>query len=174
MANGTRGVPRRPLEERFWPKVDKNGPVPDYRPDLGPCWVWTGAKLKGYGQINSGGHNGRALYAHRVAWEWTHGPITEAGVENPHLDHLCRVTACVNPDHLELVTCKENVRRGNAGQRCRERGAAVTHCKNGHEFTEANTYRYTSKNGVTGRHCRQCAKDRYERHKRAMASARTV
>jgi hypothetical protein len=43
-------VSRKSLEERFWEKVNKNGPTP--RPDLGPCWVWTAAtNQRGYGQF---------------------------------------------------------------------------------------------------------------------------
>ena len=41
-----------PLEDRFWAKVDKNGPVPAHRPELGPCWIWTAARFKrGYGKF---------------------------------------------------------------------------------------------------------------------------
>lgn len=36
---------KRTIEERFWAKVDKNGPMPEGRPDLGPCWLWTAAKI---------------------------------------------------------------------------------------------------------------------------------
>jgi len=40
------------LEDRFWAKVDKNGPVPAHRPELGPCWIWTAARFKrGYGKF---------------------------------------------------------------------------------------------------------------------------
>ena len=43
-----------PVEERFWPKVDKNGPVPEPHPELGPCWVWTGAKSNTFIQVRGG------------------------------------------------------------------------------------------------------------------------
>ena len=63
------------------------------------------------------------------------------------IDHLCRVPACVNPDHLEAVTHLENVSRGKANY-----NKYKTHCKKGHEFTEENTYK---KRGIY-RDCRMC------------------
>ena len=49
------------------------------------------------------------VYAHRHYYERVRGPIPA----NRQVDHLCRVRACVNPDHLELVTARENIRRGS-------------------------------------------------------------
>ena len=69
------------------------------------CWIWARALLKtGYGAIHRDGKNYRA---HRWMYERTVGKI-EAGIV---LDHLCEVKACVNPDHLEPVTKRENTRR---------------------------------------------------------------
>lgn len=74
---------------------------------LTPCWIW-GKNLndRGYGLFVGASATGRV--AHRVIFERERGPVP-AGLE---LDHLCRVRACVNPDHLEPVTHQENMRRG--------------------------------------------------------------
>lgn len=79
--------------------------------DITPgCWLWTGAKnWTGYGQrsVRVDGKV-RTARAHRMAYELLVGPIPEGLT----IDHLCRVRHCVNPDHLEPVTMKENARRG--------------------------------------------------------------
>lgn len=113
------------------------------RPD--GCIEWTGRKnWAGYGQISVRGRN---LSAHRMAYRVAFGPIPDELV----VDHLCRNRACINPEHLELVTTKENVLRGEGLTAV---NARKTHCKHGHEFTEENTYVY--RNG--GRKCRECAR----------------
>lgn len=91
------------------------------------------------------------------------GPIPQG----LHLDHLCRNTRCVNPDHLEPVTPKVNNSRGFSPSAKRGK---MTQCKNGHEFTDANTR--IDKMGR--RCCRQCRRDyarAWERRKRALANA---
>ena len=115
-------TPRRLMspEDRFWVKVDKNGPVPAARPDLGPCWLWTGTKLpKGYGSFYY--LAGRRAYAHRFAYELLVGPIP---ADRPQIDHLCRVTSCVNPTHLEPVTNRENTLRGLRPDQLRQENKA--------------------------------------------------
>ncbi|MFI1562215.1 HNH endonuclease [Streptomyces sp. NPDC020490] len=90
--------PVRDWRPRFWARVDKTAP--------GGCWVWTGSvESKGYGAPTI---NGAKRPAHRVAYEDLVGPIPEG----LHLDHLCRVRRCVNPEHLEPVTSRENALRG--------------------------------------------------------------
>lgn len=70
------------------------------------CWLWLGTKTRtGYGQI--GISRSRMDYAHRVSYRLYVGPIPDG----LHIDHLCRNTSCVNPDHLEPVTQSENNRR---------------------------------------------------------------
>lgn len=87
------------------------------------CWIWTGHTRGRYGQ-----YAGRQ--AHRVSFELSRGPIPE-GLE---LDHLCRNTLCVNPEHLDPVDRAENVRRRYAAY------TPVQQCIKGHAFDEANTY----------------------------------
>lgn len=78
-----------------------------------PCWIWVKAVLpSGYGHCWDG-RTGRMKGAHIVFYENKLGPVLE-GLE---LDHLCRVTECVNPDHLEAVTHTENVRRSIAARK---------------------------------------------------------
>jgi HNH endonuclease len=72
-----------------------------------PCWVWQlGLIPSGYGMLRD--PNGNMVRAPRHYYEQKFGPIS-AGLQ---VDHLCRVRACVNPDHLEPVTQTENIRRG--------------------------------------------------------------
>jgi hypothetical protein len=96
------------LAERIEAKTDKTGPAPGGRPELGPCWVWTGyLNEDGYGVI--GLASGKTDLAHRVSYEVFADPIPE-GLE---IDHLCRNRACCRWDHLEPVTHEINVKRGD-------------------------------------------------------------
>jgi hypothetical protein len=132
-------------EERFWAYVDKSGPVPEHRPELGPCAVWTGSlDEKGYGRFWA---DGRPRKAHDYAYEITFGPVPD-GLEP---DHLCRNRACVNAPggHLEAVTHREN---------CQRAAYAEETCSEGHQLPEP---------GPDGRRvCRICANRRSQAHKR--------
>lgn len=119
------------------------------------CWLWMGSlDGRGYGSMRVGNTAvGRSIVrTHRFSYELYKGPIPD----DMCLDHLCRVRSCCNPDHLEPVTIRENILRGEAlsAQRAKQ-----THCKNGHEFTPANT-RVSPKNE---RICRACARERERR-----------
>ena len=132
--------------ERFWSKVNKDGPLPERRPELGPCWVWTANahKKSGYGKF---GVKGKTILAHRWSYTEEVGPIPE-GLQ---LDHLCRNTACVRPDHLEPVPGKVNLLRGDTIVAA---NAAKTKCPAGHDYDLINT-RYAP----DGRYCYLCRRD---------------
>lgn len=127
-------------QARFFSKVDSSG---------GPwsCWPWQ-AKLTaaGYGQFWPS--HGVGVYAHRWAYELAHGPIP-AGLD---IDHLCRTPACTNPFHLEAVTHRENVLRGDAPP---AKAARQTHCVNGHPFSPENT----RVNELGHRRCLACERE---------------
>ena len=110
--------------ERFEAKVASD-------PTTG-CWLWTArVNRHGYGVLSIGSKRDaskRMALAHRVAYELHVGPIPEGLT----IDHLCRTPACVNPDHLEAVTQRENVLRGMSIPALNHK---KTHCKNGHEFS---------------------------------------
>jgi hypothetical protein len=136
-------------EARFWSHVGKNGPIPERRPDLGPCWVWTGAvDRKGYAIWWA---DGVKCVASRWAYGHFVGPVIPAELQ---ADHLCFNTSCVNFEtHLEPVTPQENNRRSTSPSAA---NVQKTHCTQGHEYDEANTY--VIRTG--GRRCRRCNADR--------------
>lgn len=119
------------------------------------CWIWIGSRSKGYGRLRRPKER-RYVAAHRLAYEQHRGPIPD-GLE---LDHLCRTPACVNPQHLEPVTHRENLRRGESpGMQLMRRGQ----CVRGHDLASA----YVRGNGA--RVCRECRNARMRR-RRAMAA----
>lgn len=124
-----------------------------------PCRVWRWTKnWKGYGYIRRMHEVPGNRVVHRLFYEMSRGSIPP-GLE---LDHLCRVRACCNPDHLEAVTTRENVLRGFGACAVHAR---KTHCIRGHEFTDTNTYRRRD-----GRECRTC-KDQWQRERASRQAA---
>ena len=134
--------------KRFWDKVDKT-------PGQGPwenCWTFKRTnKQTGYGEFY---FQGKRLTAHVASFYFKHGRYPIKPLE---IDHLCRMRACVNPDHLEEVTRKVNATRGNCGWVTGAKMKARTHCKNGHEFTPENTF-LEPKGRSTKRRCRACGR----------------
>lgn len=116
------------------------------------CWLWTGALKNGYGNFQL---NGKQIMHPRAAWTIQRGPIPK-GLEP---DHLCRFRACVNCDHMELVTHRENCRRGEAGKHLRDR----THCPYGHPYSGDNLH--IKPTGA--RRCRECQRIYDEKKRRA-------
>lgn len=153
----------KPLAVRLWSHVDTSG-----GPDA--CWPWTGGQVHehGYGTLRVGGYSKanpvkHKLYAHRLAWELTNGPIP-AGL---NVCHRCDNPPCCNPAHLFVGTQRENLQDASHKHRLPGPGTSGDHhharqqtqCKHGHLFDEANTL--WLKNGT--RACRTCAKDRVQR-----------
>lgn len=122
----------RSLREKIEHNLDKS---------QGDCWLWTRAtSSRGYGHV---WWEGKLRPAHRAY-------LIELGYDVPDgmdVDHLCRVHGCCNPAHLEVVTHKVNIQRGETGK-----WARGDYCKHGHEFTPQNTYITTAGH----RQCREC------------------
>jgi len=135
---GTTDLPVLPtVAERFWAKVNKSGPIPEFNPSLGNCWDWTAScneSRGGYGQFDL---DRRTRKAHAVSWELSVGPIPDGLI----MDHLCRRHVCVNPSHLEPVTDGENFHRGMHLNAIAIRTGV---CRWGHEQTPENTVVFPS------------------------------
>lgn len=122
----------------------------DIDPETG-CWNFRGWRDKaGYGRISQGRVADGSISTHRFAYRLWVGEIP-AGLQ---LDHLCRNTSCCNPAHLEPVTGRENLLRGETFQ---AHNAAKTHCPQGHPYDESNTYVVKPRNL---RACRACMASR--------------
>ena len=117
------------------------------------CWNWTGGKFEnGYGKIEI---KGKTKKAHRVSYELLKGQIPDGLV----IDHcICNNKSCINPDHLEAVTCKVNLQRA---------GALITNCPQGHELSTDNLVK--RKDGR--RSCKTCCRvqslARYHKNKQS-------
>lgn len=107
------------------------------------CWLWQGSKGGAYGYFKLASYH--QTQAHRVAYELRHGPIADGY----HIDHVCRTTLCVNPDHLEAVSCRTNILRGVSPWAANARKVL---CKHGHDD-------WVARADKPGRRCLTCLKE---------------
>ena len=115
------------------------------------CWLWADRSDngRGYGRLK---RHAKRYQAHRLFYELLVGPIPDGH----ELDHKCRVTFCVNPDHMEPVLHRVNVQRGVTGAVNTRRQRSKTHCPFGHAYEGYNLI--VRKSGARG--CRECSRIR--------------
>ena len=147
-----RNMKARPMADRFWPKVHKTE----------SCWLWTGAKsTAGYGTFNLGRRGAGYDLAHRISYRLAHGTIPDGLT----LDHLCRVRHCVNPEHLEPVTHRENVMRGAGPKVAISRTGK---CARGHDVSAENT-QYHRDGRIA--FCKVCRRDKRQALREGLPTA---
>lgn len=149
--------------DRLWTKVDR--PTSEDAPKL--CWEWGGSNSMGVPQmfISNGKGGGTSHSVRRIVWENTRG---EEVAEGHIVTTNCRNKACVNPNHLVQMTRKEQALQNGSPTAT---NAGKTHCKNGHEFTEENTY---VRPDGRGRQCRTCTREIVGRHRKKKAAERAA
>lgn len=150
------GRPMRSLEEHFWGKVNKQGPVPAERPELGPCWLWTaGRGSHGYGVHYLPGKV--QVLAHRFSLTITGGEPPHQGL---HALHDCDDKRCVNPTHLHWGSHQDNMREAAERGLSKPGMTLGSHCPKGHGYEPQNILHSTRKGPHGKRYavhsCREC------------------
>lgn len=133
------------------------------------CWIWQKKVMKnGYARIKI---KNKSTLVHRAAYTEWRGTIPD-GLDLDHRCHpndgscktaTCFHRRCANPYHVEPATRSENVRKGNLQFTIRGYFSRRTHCKNGHEYTEGNTYRIPK--NPKARVCRKCTNIRGKKYR---------
>jgi len=150
---GTVELTTLPFEQRFWARVQKGD----------GCWLWTGScTSEGYGQVQ---RDRTFLLAHRVAYELLRGPVPDGLT----IDHVCRVRNCVNPAHLEPVSSRINILRGDGLTAVNSRKDC---CIRGHLLAGDNL-RITPRGARACRAChRELGRERNRRRRQRLAEVR--
>ena len=155
-------MPRQTFGERFWAKVDFDGPTMPHMDT--PCWVWTASLRSGYGQISM---DGRIVGAHVAAWLLSNGPYPSSTLVLHHCDNR----VCIRVDHLYLGTPADNMR--DRSDRGRARGGNwrrdMTHCEKGHPLSGDNLSVGPQHDRSIGtgvkRVCKACDAERHRRNR---------
>lgn len=124
----------------------------------GAHWLWTAGTNRGYGTFSwAVDGKKRSLGAHRAAWMLLRGNIPDGLT----VHHLCYVRACVNPDHLELRTSRDNFMDDSPLRPQRKKkgphAKRIAVCKHGHPMEGDNIAWTTRSNGERVRYCRECS-----------------
>jgi HNH endonuclease len=143
----------RPLLERFWEKVNKDGPIQSHM--TASCWVWTASVDDcGYGLIGLGVSR-KLGKAHRVSWEIHFGEI----LDGLCVLHKCDFPGCVRPDHLFLGTQKINAQDREAKNRgnhpCGPRANAENFARGDAHWTRQQPERVTGENNGRAKLCEE-------------------
>lgn len=125
--------------DRFFTKID----FPEDA--VNDCWLWTGYKFKGYGSYRMGVGTENRHTAHRCSYLMF---VDDNVSPKEHVDHICENPPCVNPNHLQVLSIRENTLKGTSPPAV---NIKKTHCKYGHRFTKENTW------GRKHRICRECS-----------------
>lgn len=151
------GATMKTTKERFWSKVNKDGPIPAHMPHLGKCWIWKGFKNnRGYGQFMV---DGKSLKAHRFAFE-LEGQI----LATKECCHHCDNPGCVRPSHLFSASHKENIQDSVIKGRHANGKNRKTHCPRGHEYSGSNLIERNI-DGYACRACRICVNESNRKYK---------